>query len=102
MGPYPLHPADPPRQKPLTGEIVLSGFATEAEYDSRSPSWEPDLKFGNTDAADHAAHAWLEGQGVEAQVEVVGMYGGEGSVLEIVTQDGIEIIARRWRGEHGT
>lgn len=73
-------------------EIVLSGYADEAEYAARAPSWEPDEDLGTVEAAVLAAERWRASVGASSTVEIIQLEGGNGRVIRVVDADGVEKI----------
>jgi hypothetical protein len=95
--------AAPSHREPITTErYVCSGFATSATYSARTPDWTPSSEFANRAAARLAARHWLESQGSEAEVELVRLREGEGTVEEVITQSGAEPIVADDAGSTGS
>jgi len=90
------------REGVTTERYVCSGFATSATYSARTPDWTPSEEFANRGAARLAARHWLDSQARDAQVELIRLRAGEGTVEEVVTQSGAEHIVADDSGLKGS
>jgi hypothetical protein len=95
-------PAPSHRESTTTERYACSGFATSATYSARTPDWTPRGEFANRGAARIAARHWLDSQGPEAEVELVRLREGEGTVEEVLTKSGAEPIVADDAGSTGS